>query len=82
MLRSRVGMVFQAATVFPMSIYDNAAFGARMQETLSHAEVDERVQALLTRADLWTEAKVRLSGPASGLSGGQHQRGSEIKVTD
>ena len=73
-LRSRVGMVFQAASVFPMSIYDNAVFGARVCETLSHAEADERVEALLTRAALWAEVKDRLSEPASGLSGGQQQR--------
>jgi phosphate transport system ATP-binding protein len=74
MLRSKVGMVFQAATVFPISIYDNVAFGARVQETLSHDEVDEWVEALLTSAALWIEVKDRLSQPASGLSGDQQQR--------
>ena len=73
-LRSRVGMVFQAATVFPMSVYDNAAFGARVQETMSRAEVDERVEVVLTRAALWLEVKDRLAEPASSLSGGQQQR--------
>jgi len=74
LLRSRVGMVFQSATLFPMSVYDNAAFGARVQESLSHAEVDERVEDALTRAALWTEVKDRLSEPAWSLSGGQQQR--------
>ncbi len=73
-LRTRVGMVFQAATVFPMSIYDNTAFGVRVQEALSPTDVDARVEALLTRADLWGEVKDRLAEPADGLSGGQQQR--------
>lgn len=73
-LRSRIGMVFQAATMFPMSVYDNVAFGVKVQETLPHAEVEERVEGALTRAALWREVKDRLSDPACDLSGGQQQR--------
>jgi phosphate transport system ATP-binding protein len=73
-LRSRVGMVFQAASMFPMSVYDNAAYGARAQEILTHGEVDERVESGLTRAALWPEVKDRLSDSAGSLSGGQQQR--------
>ena len=73
-LRSRVGMVFQSATVFPMSIYDNAAFGARVQERLSHTDTAERVETALTEAALWPEVKDRLADPALDLSGGQQQR--------
>ena len=73
-LRSRIGMVFQKPTPFPMSIYDNIAFGVKLHERLSRAEMDARVEWSLTRAALWTEAKDRLQSPASGLSGGQQQR--------
>ena len=73
-LRSRVGMVFQKPTPFPMSIYDNIAFGVRLHEKLSRAEMDERVEWSLTRAALWGEAKDRLTASATGLSGGQQQR--------
>ena len=73
-LRSRVGMVFQKPTPFPMSIYDNIAFGVKLHERLNRAEMDARVEWSLTRAALWTEAKDRLNSPASGLSGGQQQR--------
>ena len=73
-LRSRVGMVFQKPTPFPMSIYDNVAFGVKLHERLSRAEMDERVEWSLTRAALWTEVKDRLSASATGLSGGQQQR--------
>jgi phosphate transport system ATP-binding protein len=73
-LRSRVGMVFQKPTPFPMSIYDNIAFGVKLHEKLSKTEMDERVEWSLTRAALWTEVKDRLTAPASGLSGGQQQR--------
>jgi phosphate transport system ATP-binding protein len=73
-LRSRVGMVFQKPTPFQMSIYDNVAFGVRLHEKLSRAELDERVQWSLTRAALWDEVKDRLKAPASGMSGGQQQR--------
>ncbi len=73
-LRSRVGMVFQKPTPFPMSIYDNIAFGVRLHERLSRRQMDERVEWSLTRAALWGEAKDRLSSSAAGLSGGQQQR--------
>ena len=73
-LRSRVGMVFQKPTPFPMSIYDNIAFGVKLHERLSRAEMDERVEWSLTRAALWDEAKDRLASSATGLSGGQQQR--------
>ena len=73
-LRSRVGMLFQKPTPFPMSIYDNIAFGVRLHERLSRAEMDERVEWSLTRAALWAEVKDRLRTSATGLSGGQQQR--------
>ena len=73
-LRSRVGMVFQEITVFPMSIYENIAFGTRLHERLNHADMAARVEETLVRVDLWTEVKDRLHAPASGLSGGQQQR--------
>ncbi len=73
-LRSRVGMVFQKPTPFPMSIHDNIAFGVRLHEKLSRNAMAERVEWSLTRAALWNEVKDRLSTPASGLSGGQQQR--------
>jgi len=73
-LRSRIGMVFQKPTPFPMSIYDNIAFGVRLHERLSKAEMDERVEWSLSRAALWAEAKDRLTTSALGLSGGQQQR--------
>jgi phosphate transport system ATP-binding protein len=74
LLRSRIGMVFQEPTTLPMSIYDNVAFGARFFENLSHTERDERVQASLTRAALWSEVKDRLSAQADSISFGQQQR--------
>ncbi len=73
-LRSRVGMVFQKPTPFPMSIYDNIAFGVKLHEKLSKSAMDERVEWSLTRAALWGEAKDRLQASAMGLSGGQQQR--------
>jgi phosphate transport system ATP-binding protein len=73
-LRGRVGMVFQSATAFPMSIYENVAFAIRVEETPTRAALDARVEELLTRAALWGEVKDRLSKPASDLSGGQQQR--------
>jgi phosphate transport system ATP-binding protein len=73
-LRSRIGMVFQKPTPFPMSIYDNIAFGVKLHEKLSKAAMDERVEWSLTRAALWTEVKDRLATSAAGLSGGQQQR--------
>jgi len=74
MLRRRVGMVFQKPTPFQMSIYDNIAFGVKLHEKLSRAEMDERVQWSLSRAALWDEVKDRLKAPATGMSGGQQQR--------
>lgn len=73
-LRARIGMVFQKPTPFPMSIYENIAFGVRMHERLSRAEMDERVQWALTRAALWGEVKDKLNTSGLGLSGGQQQR--------
>ena len=73
-LRSRIAMVFQEPTAFPVSIFDNIAFGARLHEKLSHAQLAERVEGALTRAALWFEVKDMLSRPASDLSGGQQQR--------
>jgi phosphate transport system ATP-binding protein len=73
-LRSRIGMVFQKPTPFPMSIYENIAFGVKLHERLSRAEMDARVEWSLTRAALWAEVKDRLQTPAFGLSGGQQQR--------
>ncbi|MGZ6017474.1 MAG: phosphate ABC transporter ATP-binding protein, partial [Phenylobacterium sp.] len=73
-LRARVGMVFQKPTPFPMSIYDNVAFGVRLYENLSKADMDARVEEALTRAALWNEVKDNLKGSGLGLSGGQQQR--------
>jgi phosphate transport system ATP-binding protein len=73
-LRSRVGMVFQKPTPFPMTIYDNIAFGVKLHEKLSKREMDERVEWSLTRAALWGEVKDRLQHLGDGLSGGQQQR--------
>ena len=73
-LRARIGMVFQKPTPFPMTIYDNIAFGVKLHERLSRAEMDERVEWSLTRGALWVEVKDRLNSSALGLSGGQQQR--------
>ena len=73
-LRSRIGMVFQKPTPFPMTIYENIAFGVKLHEKLTKAQMDERVEWSLSRAALWDEVKDRLASPASGLSGGQQQR--------
>jgi len=73
-LRARVGMVFQKPTPFPMSIYDNVAFGVRLYEKLSKAEMDGRVEQSLRRAALWDEVKDKLRESGLGLSGGQQQR--------
>jgi phosphate transport system ATP-binding protein len=73
-LRARIGMVFQRPTPFPMSIYDNIAFGVRLQRSVSKAELDEIVERSLTRAALWEEAKDKLNQSGLGLSGGQQQR--------
>jgi len=74
LLRSRIGMVFQKPTPFPMSIYENIAFGIRLYERLSRAEVDDRVQSALKRAALWDEVKDKLGANGLSLSGGQQQR--------
>lgn len=74
LLRARVGMVFQKPTPFPMSIYDNIAFGVRLFEKLSRADMDERVQWALTKAALWNETKDKLNQSGYSLSGGQQQR--------
>ena len=73
-LRARIGMVFQKPTPFPMTIYENIAFGIRLHEKLGRAAMDERVEWALTRAAIWTETKDRLQTNAMGLSGGQQQR--------
>ncbi len=74
MLRAKVGMVFQKPTPFPMSIYDNVAFGVKLYETLSKSEMDDRVEWALTKAALWNEVKSKLKQSGLGLSGGQQQR--------
>jgi len=74
MLRAKVGMVFQKPTPFPMSIYDNIAFGVRLYESLSPRQMDERVEWALTRAAMWDEAKDKLKQSGMALSGGQQQR--------
>ena len=73
-LRARVGMVFQRPTPFPMSIYDNIAFGIRLYERLPTVEMDERVERALTKAALWGEVKDKLRASGLSLSGGQQQR--------
>jgi len=73
-LRAKIGMVFQKPTPFPMSIYDNIAFGAKLYENLSRHDMDERVEWALKKAALWTEAKDKLKQSGTGLSGGQQQR--------
>jgi phosphate transport system ATP-binding protein len=73
-LRAKVGMVFQKPTPFPMSIYDNIAFGVRLYENLNRAEMDERVEWALSKAALWNEVKDKLSQSGLSLSGGQQQR--------
>jgi phosphate transport system ATP-binding protein len=74
LLRSRVGMVFQKPTPFPMTIYENIAFGVRLYEKLSKSEMDARVESALRRAALWTEVKDKLNASGLSLSGGQQQR--------
>ncbi len=73
-LRARVGMVFQKPTPFPMTIYENIAFGIRLYEKLSRADMDQRVEAALRGAALWDEVKDKLHTSGLGLSGGQQQR--------
>ncbi len=74
LLRARVGMVFQKPTPFPMSIYDNIAFGIRLYEKLSRADMDERVEWALSKAAIWNEVKDKLGQSGLSLSGGQQQR--------
>ena len=73
-LRSRIGMVFQKPTPFPMSIYDNVAFGIRLYEKPPKSELDDRVEGALRRSALWDEVKDKLRTSGMGLSGGQQQR--------
>ena len=73
-LRSRIGMVFQKPTPFPMSIYDNVAFGLRLYERMPKKQLDWRVEEALRKAALWDEVKDKLRGSGMGLSGGQQQR--------
>ncbi len=74
LIRAKVGMVFQKPTPFPMSIYDNIAFGVKLFENLSPAEMDDRVEWALQKAALWKEVKDKLGQSGAGLSGGQQQR--------
>ncbi|MGA1287520.1 MAG: phosphate ABC transporter ATP-binding protein PstB [Rubrivivax sp.] len=74
LLRARIGMVFQKPTPFPMTIYDNIAFGVRLYEKLSRSEMDDRVEWALTKAALWKEVKDKLQQNGLSLSGGQQQR--------
>ncbi len=74
LLRAKVGMVFQKPTPFPMSIYDNIAFGVKLFERLSKGEMDERVEWALSKAALWNEVKDKLNQSGNSLSGGQQQR--------
>ena len=74
LLRSRVGMVFQKPTPFPMTIYENIAFGIRLYEKLRKSEMDDRVESALKRSALWSEVKDKLNANGLSLSGGQQQR--------
>jgi phosphate transport system ATP-binding protein len=74
LLRARIGMVFQKPTPFPMSIYENIAFGIRLYERLPRSGLDERVESALRRAALWDEVKDKLNANGLSLSGGQQQR--------
>ncbi len=74
LLRAKVGMVFQKPTPFPMSIYDNIAFGVNLYEDLSRGEMDERIEWALSKAALWKEVKDKLNQSGNSLSGGQQQR--------
>jgi phosphate transport system ATP-binding protein len=74
LLRARIGMVFQKPTPFPMSIYDNIAFGIKLYERIPRSEMDGRVESALTRAALWGEVKDKLHASGLSLSGGQQQR--------
>ena len=74
LLRARVGMVFQKPTPFPMSIYDNIAFGVRLYEKLNRSDMDDRVEWALSKAAIWNEVKDKLGQSGLSLSGGQQQR--------
>jgi phosphate transport system ATP-binding protein len=74
LIRAKIGMVFQKPTPFPMSIYDNIAFGVRLFESLPRVEMDERVEWALKKAALWNEVKDKLNQSGASLSGGQQQR--------
>ncbi|HYL23512.1 MAG TPA: phosphate ABC transporter ATP-binding protein PstB [Burkholderiales bacterium] len=74
LIRAKIGMVFQKPTPFPMSIYDNIAFGVRLFERLSKRQMDERVEWALTRAAIWPEVRAKLDQSGNSLSGGQQQR--------
>ena len=74
LIRAKIGMVFQKPTPFPMSIYDNIAFGVRLFEKLSRSAMDDRVEWALRKAALWNEVKDKLNQTGTGLSGGQQQR--------
>lgn len=74
LIRAKVGMVFQKPTPFPMSIYDNVAFGIRLFEKLSKADLNARVEWALSKAALWNEVKDKLNQSGDSLSGGQQQR--------
>jgi len=74
LIRAKIGMVFQKPTPFPMSIYDNIAFGVRLFEDLSKRDMDERVEWALGRAAIWSEVKDKLNQSGQSLSGGQQQR--------
>lgn len=74
LIRAKVGMVFQKPTPFPMSIYDNIAFGVKLFDSLNNSDMDERVEWALRKAALWTEVKDKLNQSGSSLSGGQQQR--------
>jgi phosphate transport system ATP-binding protein len=74
LIRAKIGMIFQKPTPFPMSIYDNIAFGVKLFEKLSRSAMDERVEWALRKAALWTEVKDKLAQSGTSLSGGQQQR--------
>jgi phosphate transport system ATP-binding protein len=74
LLRAKIGMVFQKPTPFPMSIYDNIAFGIRLYDKVSRSVLDDRVESALRRAAIWDEVKDKLRQSGLGLSGGQQQR--------
>jgi phosphate transport system ATP-binding protein len=74
LIRAKIGMIFQKPTPFPMSIYDNIAFGVRLFENLSRSAMDDRVEWALKKAALWNEVKDKLTQNGTSLSGGQQQR--------